>query len=165
MKKLLLLLGVIGLLGTVSYGQQIPFTEVPDTVFKTFHTQFGAVQKSEWAREEGNIYRVLFYISKNKHPHIATFDSKGNWLEKTIEIEFSQLPMTVIETIVEQFQIFKPLSTVRVETNGNQTVYRINLSKTQSNTTLNEAYALEFSPQGQMLKNTQQSLAKSDEKE
>ncbi len=139
--------------GVFCQEQKIPFTQVPDVVFKTFHSQFGSVQKSEWVKLEGNRYRVAFFILRNKHPHTAVYDSTGNWLQKNIEIEFSQLPMTVIESVVRQYEVFKPLTSLRLETQGCETVYRVTVLKWQTGKEdLKQCYALEFSRDGELLK-------------
>lgn len=150
MKEILFLLCTFLTLGT--YGQDA--VAVPDLVRLGLYTDFSSVASAKWTNVDEDVYRVDFTIYKNKHSYMAKYDRNGNWLEKSVEMEFARLPMSVIETIVQRFQSFKPTSSVRIEQCDQATVFHVNLEKWQPGDEFRQTYSVDISPEGELLNTT-----------
>ncbi len=82
---------------------------------------------------------------------MARYNRQGHWLEKKVEMEFARLPMSVIETIVQRFQNFKPTSSIRIEQRDQNTVFHVTLEKWQPGDEFRQTYSIDISPEGELL--------------
>lgn len=93
MKKLLfmLLISTIGMSSTcskstddtpVSSSVSIPASQVPSNVMTTFNSRYpAATGQIEWEREDGNTYKVKFFIGAQRKQ--ATFTSSGSFITES----------------------------------------------------------------------------------
>jgi hypothetical protein len=134
--------------------------EVPTVILRQFHAEFASVSKASWKVEKDSTYRVVFSLAQDRRPYMARYDQRGRWLEKKIGVNFSQLPMSVIEELVRRFENFKPVESLRFETPGNKPVYQVALVKWKPGEKFRETYSLELSPEGELLKEPEMQLAR-----
>ena len=145
MKKIVILLSACLLFSIMGYTQKITPEKVPAAVKLAFSKKFPAATDVKYEMEKQD-YEVTF---KDKGAEMsANFDATGKWLETETEIKETGLPKEVAASVAKNFAGFKVSGVARTETPDKGLIYEMDLKKDK------EAYEVQFSPKGDILKKT-----------
>lgn len=111
--------------GTV-FAQDIPQSEVPEAVMKSFNQKFPKASDVEWERK-GDLFEVDFDMNFFAD-HDARFDASGNLIRHKEEIAKKDLPKAVASAISSQFSEYRIDDVDRITENG-KTTYKVELEK------------------------------------
>ena len=114
--KTTLLLTMSLLLSLAGFSQEIPASQVPVSVLKTFKNYFPTASKVEWEKKLQQ-FEAEFEIKRVDHK--ALFDEKGKLIVYKKDIPFSQLPAPVKQAIRKQYKGFKVDDVQRIARSGN----------------------------------------------
>ena len=114
MKTLILVIAACTMGGYVS-AQKMAENQVPAIISKNFKAKFPAAKDVKWEKEADD-FEANFEI--NKVETSALYDAKGNLKEIESEIEKSDLPKAVSETLARDFKNYKIEETSKIEKNG-----------------------------------------------
>ena len=122
MKKLLTF--ALPLLAVLSScAQEVPESLVPSVVVNAFQQKFPKASDIEWEKK-GELYEVEFDLVFKDHK--ALIDGTGKMVKHKEEINSSDLPAAVKETIKKGFSSYKIDDTDRIETEG-LVIYKVEL--------------------------------------
>jgi len=106
--------------------------EVPDAVLKSFKAKFSEVKKTKWEKEKDGNYEAEFDL--NGKEMSATFLPDGTWKETETEIDVSELPKAVAESLNKLYPGTKIREAAKILRSDNTQVYeaeiKINGKKT-----------------------------------
>ena len=80
-------------------------SEVPEVVQKSFQAKFAEAKNVEWESEEEGEYEAEFTLNDTEMS--ALFDNDGNWKETESEVNYSNLPSSVLDTLSGRFKDYK----------------------------------------------------------
>lgn len=127
MKTYIIYLFALMMIATsASYAQDIPQSEVPEAVLKSFNEAFPKASDVEWERE-GEHFEVDFDVSFFKD-HEAWFNSSGNLIRHKEEISKGDLPEVVVAAISSQYAEYRIDDVDKITENGKAT-YIVELEK------------------------------------
>jgi hypothetical protein len=145
MKKIMVMLVACLMVSPLAWSQKIPESQVPVEVRQTFKKMFPSAAGIRYEMEKQD-YEISF---KNGNRECsANYDVTGKWLETETELEASELPKPVLDTVARDFAGFKMDEAVQVETPGHDMFYVMDLKKGK------EGYEVQFSADGKVLKKT-----------
>ncbi|MBO9634812.1 MAG: PepSY-like domain-containing protein [Chitinophagaceae bacterium] len=98
-----------------AHSQDIPSTQVPPAVIKSFNRYFPNTPKVEWEKK-GNQYEAEFDIKRTDHK--ALFESNGKLIVYKRDIHNGQLPAAIKHTIKQQYPNYKIDDAERIARNG-----------------------------------------------
>jgi Tfp pilus assembly protein PilX len=101
MKKLLILLGVAGML-TQAEAQKMKSTNAPAAVTTAFNQAHSSVKKVEWKLKDGNNYAAEY--KEGGVNMCATYDATGNLMETKMEIASSALPAPILSYVKQNYK-------------------------------------------------------------
>src|SRR5690554_4177739 len=129
MKKSVICLFSLMIVGAgTAFAQDIPHSEVPAAVMKSFNEKFPKASDVEWERH-GDSYEVDFDMGLF-NDHDAWFDASGNITRHKEEISKSDLPKAVANAISAQYPEFR-IDDVDKITEGGKVSYKVELEKGQ----------------------------------
>ena len=125
MKQLSLTLTV--LLGSImiSCGQG----GAPESVKKAFEAKFQGAESVKWDKESDTEWEAEFKMSGKEYS--ANFGTDGSWKETEYEIEESELPSTVTNTLGTEFTGYK-VEAVEITKTPNYDAYEMEIKKGDS---------------------------------
>lgn len=88
------------LVSRFSYSQDIPSSQVPPAVIKSFNRYFPNIPKVEWEKK-GNQYEAEFDIKRSDHK--ALFENNGKLIVYKRDIHHGQLPTAVKQAIKQEY--------------------------------------------------------------
>lgn len=103
-----------------------PVVQPPVTVAAAFAARFSGADQVQWD-SAGNEYRAAF--NATGHPVTAFFTPDGNWLKTETEMQSSELPSVVVQTIAGAFRGNTVIKSARVDSAGNVTYYRLDIRR------------------------------------
>lgn len=80
----------------------------------------------DWSLK-GDLYRLHYTL--DKHFYTSYFDKEGNWLETEFEMDESDLPIAISNTIAEKFNDYSIVDIERVNTADSKVLFEIDLKK------------------------------------
>ncbi len=113
--KTTLLLSLTLLFSLNTFSQDIPSSQVPQAVLKSFSKYFPATSKVEWEKK-GNQFEAEFDVKRADHK--ALFDANGQLAVYKRDINAGQLPQAVKQAIKDQYHNYKIDGVERVARNG-----------------------------------------------
>lgn len=113
--KTTLLLSLTLLFSLHAFNQDIPGSQVPQAVLKSFSKYFPGVTKVDWEKK-GFQFEAEFDVKRADHK--ALFDANGQLAVYKRDIHTSQLPQPVKQTIKDQYPTYKIDGVERVARNG-----------------------------------------------
>jgi hypothetical protein len=113
--KTTLLLSLTLLFSSIVFSQDIPATQVPEAVIKSFNKYFPNSPKVEWEKKASQ-YEAEFDVKRAEHK--ALFDSNGQLIVFKRDIPHSQLPQAVKQAIKLQYPQYKIDKTERIARKG-----------------------------------------------
>lgn len=144
MKKLIL----IGFLAftcfaNITFGQDVPQSQVPSVIVNNFQQKFPKALDQEWELE-GEHYNVDFEIGLLRTDHSAWYTKEGKLIRHKEEISKSDLPQSVLATIKKDFNSFR-VEDVKKITETDKASYTLDLKK------LNEEWKVTIDEKGNVL--------------
>lgn len=121
MKVLKLMSVAVLLVGVTACSQNAP-KEVKDA----FNSKFPSASEVEWEKENDSEWEAEFKLDGKEYS--ANFSTDGNWLETEHEIDASELPELVKNTINKEFSGYE-IEKAEIAEKTNGTVYEITLEK------------------------------------
>ena len=107
--------------------QSISADKVPSAVKDAFKSKFPNAQNTAWELERKDVYEVNFINGKNKQA--AQFDKAGKWEKTELEIEVSQLPKPVSESLSKAYPGYKITECEKIETTKYKEAYELDIVK------------------------------------
>lgn len=98
-----------------SFSQDIPATQVPPAVIKSFTSYFPNTSRVEWERK-GKQYEAEFNVKRVDHK--ALFENNGKLIVYKKDIPQSQLPAAVKQAIRQQYSNYRIDDTERIARSG-----------------------------------------------
>ena len=126
MKNLIIVILAVTL-ATTAQAQKISTDKVPAAVTKSFKEKFPNVEGAKWEMEKTGEYEATFKM--NKEEASANFDKDGKWMETEMEIEVSNLPAAVQQTVAKQFADYKIKEAEQTETPEKGKFYEVEIQK------------------------------------
>uniref|UniRef100_UPI0040482177 PepSY-like domain-containing protein n=1 Tax=Mariniflexile sp. TaxID=1979402 RepID=UPI0040482177 len=80
----------------------------------------------DWSLNK-HLYRA--YYTLDEHKYTSYFDKDGNWLETESEIDRSELPVEILNTVTEKLNDYTIIDIELVKTADNKILYEIDLQK------------------------------------
>ncbi|MFY0255735.1 PepSY-like domain-containing protein [Chitinophaga sp. 30R24] len=105
------------------WAQEIPSKYLPAAVQKAFNKKFSGASDLEWERN-GELYEAGFQIKQVDHK--ALFDENGDLLVYKKDIQITELPTAVLQTIRTRYEKFKIDEAEKVERKG-KVYYQVEL--------------------------------------
>ncbi|MFT4755575.1 MAG: hypothetical protein ACI91R_000208 [Vicingaceae bacterium] len=139
MKKITFL--ALALNGFLAFAQII----VPTEVKTTFNQKFNSVEQVEWSKSD-NTYQADFEIKETYK--IATFSSKGPWIETKTTLEEANLNKNIKEKLSSKFEGIEYESVELVEA-LKESFYQITLSNSEG-----ERFLVQITESGSILSST-----------
>lgn len=109
---------------STSFAQDIPQSEVPEAVMRSFNEKFPKASDVEWERK-GELYEVDFDMGFFTD-HEAWFDASGNITRHKEEISKSDLPKAVADAITSQYGEYRIDDVDKITENG-KVSYKVEL--------------------------------------
>jgi hypothetical protein len=126
MKNLIIVFIAVAL-ATTAQAQKISADKVPSVVTKVFNAKFPKAEKVKWEMENKKDFEANFKAGTAEQS--ATFTSQGKWIETETEIESSQLPQAVQQTVAKEFAGYKTKEASKVEKETNGNFYEVEVAK------------------------------------
>jgi hypothetical protein len=132
MKKIICILGIGLFLSQSVFCKKITKKNIPMAVKDSFNYKFPMMNKKfsimgkvRWYTING----VQYYASFTKHGKdaVAIFSDEGKWVETSMEIEWEDIPSTVIATIKHLYPGYDIFDSEKVTTCNKSEYYRIEL--------------------------------------
>ncbi|MGX5819334.1 PepSY-like domain-containing protein [Chitinophaga lutea] len=123
MKTILLFAALCVSITVSAQDMDIPVSEVPGVVLKTFKSKFATATATEWERKSDQ-YQAEFKIGRVDHK--ARFDENGRLTAMKKDIRPSELPVAVQRAVKDQFKDYRIDDAERVERGGKVT-YQVEL--------------------------------------
>lgn len=111
------------------FAQDIPQSEVPEAVIRSFNEKFPKASDVEWERK-GELYEVDFDMGFFAD-HDAWFDASGKMTRHKEEIAKSDLPKAVTAAITSQFSEYRIDDVDKITENG-KVSYKVELENGDS---------------------------------
>jgi hypothetical protein len=124
MKKIILLLFILGVSISGLHAQKISEKKVPPIIKKDFIKKFPKPKKVKWKKIE-SLYFAQFSIG-GKGIDI-TYESTGTWVETMTEIPVSDLPAEVVTGMNNIFTGAKIRTVAKIEQSSKEILYIIQL--------------------------------------
>ena len=124
--------------------QSISADKVPSVVKEAFKSKFPNAQNTAWELERKDVYEVNFINGKNKQA--AQFDKAGKWEKTELEIETSQLPKPVSESLNKSYPGYKITECEKIETTKYKEAYELDIVKGATKT------EVQLLPNGEIIK-------------
>jgi hypothetical protein len=99
MKKIILLIAIMGMI-TFTYAQTLMPNDVPAKVSKAFEKSHPKISQVEW-NQIGDTYKAT-YIADEKNMAVV-YNTSGKKIETEKEINISQLPISVLKYVNDNF--------------------------------------------------------------
>jgi len=127
MKKLFAI-SIAIIFASVSFGQKIDESQVPDVVVKTFKARFTTASSAKWEKEDST-YSVEFLMEDANTE--ADFTAKGEWLNTEWEIPAEYAPQDIKDYITKNYSGYKikEMSVTEYPVDGKLYVVEINKKK------------------------------------
>lgn len=140
--KSVFLFGLL-LLANISFGQEIPQSQVPSLIVNNFQKQFPSISGVEWELK-GDLYEVEFETGLLGKDHEAWYNKTGKLVYHKEEISKSDLPKKVLDKIGTDFGGYR-VDDVKKITEGNKTTYTLELKS------FTEEWKVAFDKEGTVL--------------
>jgi hypothetical protein len=108
MKKLILIISILVITGTLFAG-----SKPPKAVQNAFNEKFPAVSNLKWSEENDNEWEANFKLDGINTS--ANFSNDGAWLETETEIPVSQLPEKITSAINAGYAGYKIVGAAKIE--------------------------------------------------
>ena len=127
MKKLFLL-SIVLIFASVTFGQKVDESQVPEAVKGTFKARFASVKTATWEKED-TIYAATFLMDETNTE--AEFTEKGTWLNTEWEVPVEYTPQLVKKYLDSAYVGYKikELSVTDFPTDGKVYVAEITKKK------------------------------------
>ncbi len=109
--KSITLLFFVGSFATISIGQTINESKVPEAVKKAMKKNYASVKEIKWEKEDG-MYEAGFEVNKVKNS--VLLDAEGNVKETEHEISITDLPKAVSEYVKKNHPKSKIISAAKI---------------------------------------------------
>jgi hypothetical protein len=103
------------LFSLLSFSQEIPASQVPAAVIKSFNSYFPQTARVEWEKK-GNRYEADFDIKRTDHK--ALFENTGKLIVYKKDIPQNQLPAAVKQAIRQQYPHYRIDDVERIARSG-----------------------------------------------
>jgi Putative beta-lactamase-inhibitor-like, PepSY-like len=143
MKKIMIILSACLLISILGYSQKTNVDKVPAPVKEAFAKKYPAATNVKYEMEKKD-FEVTF--SDKGVEMSANFDATGKWLETETEMKAADLPKEVSVSVGKNFAGFKISEVAKTETPDKGLIYEMDLKKDK------EAYEVQFSQKGEILK-------------
>ena len=114
-------------ISTTAFAQKLTADKVPTPVQQTFKSKFPSADNVKWELEKNGRYEAAF--KTNKKEQTSCFNKDGQWVETETEMEASELPQVVSQTISKQFAGYKIKEVVLMESAAKGKLYEAMLVK------------------------------------
>jgi hypothetical protein len=141
MKNLILISIILTALSFTACGQK---KDVPAKVKTAFEQKFPAAQKVKWDKENATEWEAEFKMNGKKYS--ANFTADGNWMETEYEIDSSEIPPAVKQTLANEFAEYK-IEEAEISETADGKVYEFSLEKDET------ALEVAIAPDGIVVKN------------
>ncbi len=125
MKNLMLLFFALAIAGCTN-AQKVSENDLPQAVKTSFQKQFPSAQKVAWGKEE-NDYEAEF--KNNSEETSAVFDAAGTLKETEVEMEVSNLPVSISDYCTKNFPGYKISEAAKITNSSGVVTYEAELSK------------------------------------
>lgn len=124
MKKIFYLGAALGLfVVSLSFGQDIPQSEVPSLVVNRFQQDYPEAKDIDWEFEDGQ-YEVEFEIGWKGKDHEIWYDETGEILRHKEDISKGDLPTKVTKKLNADFKKYRIKDVKRI-VEGDKTIYKL----------------------------------------
>ncbi len=154
MKRIIIVLLTVTLVGNAAYAQKISADKVPAPVASAFKAKFPNATKTNWEMENANEYEACFKL--NGEEISANFDNTGKWLETETEIKVSDLPSPIQTVLKRDFSGFEVEEASKIENLKNGNCFEAEIEKSE------ETFDVLFTPDGKVLSKTKVEEEKGD---
>jgi len=110
-----------------TFAQNLTSADIPAAVNTTFTAQFPSAQNTTWEKN-GSTFQA-FFTSNNGKKFVAEFNNNGILLANNHEINYTELPSPVQQTIANQFAGFTHHKVRKLESPAAIDMYELTLTK------------------------------------
>lgn len=140
MRSLMILIVLVSTMALTACGQK---ENVPEKVKTAFDQKFPNAKKIRWDKENASEWEAEFKI--NGVEYSANFKSDGTWMETEYEIEESELPAAVKQTLDNEFASYE-IEEVEISETREGKVFELQMEKDDTDVDV------AISPVGKVLK-------------
>lgn len=144
MKKRFFLSIIAGLFAiSLSFGQDIPQSQVPSLIVNSFQQDYPNAKDIEWEMK-GEAYEVEFELGWPSKDHEIRYDATGKILLHKEEISKKDLPAKVAEVLNTEYKSYR-IKDIEKIVEGERTVYTLEAKS------ISEEWDLVIDPEGNIL--------------
>lgn len=108
---------------SLSFGQEIPQSQVPSLVLNSFQQDFPKATDVEWELKIDR-YEVEFEIDRNDRDHEIIYNQNGEILRHKEEISAKDLPAKVLDRLNADFKVYRIKDVEKIEIKD-KTIYKL----------------------------------------